>query len=163
MTLASGFRAQTDASGGRKLGNEVAERLQIRPAGPVPWDSEVLWVWWETWYLPVSSREEAVVSWTGIVTWAGAAPEFSHPYIHIFAFLFKVAHKLLEHGKKVILLFSPGSGLGLVIWFDLFTLTCVVDGNPDQSSAPSSDISTAVCGVKSQRAVSGIILLPGRS
>lgn len=103
------------------------------------------------------------MSWTGIVTWAGAAPEFSHPYIHIFAFLFKVAHKLLEHGKKVILLFSPGSGLGLVIWFDLFTLTCVVDGNPDQSSAPSSDISTAVCGVKSQRAVSGIILLPGRS
>lgn len=92
-------------------------------------------------------------------------PQTSHTHTFTFLlfFFFKVAHELLEHGKKMILLFSPGSGLGLVIWFGLFTLTCVVDGNPDQSSAPSSDISMAVCRVKSQTAVSGIILLPGRS
>lgn len=87
----------------------------------------------------------------------GIVTQSSHQYTHVCVSSLSLFSSplALEHVQKIG---CPPQGQVQALPFDLFTLPCVVDGNPDQWSAPSSDASMAVCRVKSQTAVSGITL-----
>lgn len=69
-------------------------------------------------------------------------PSFFFSFFPSFSFF---AHYLLRHGKKMILLSSPGSGPGLVSCSLLHVWYMAVQIAPQP---PSSDISLAVCRVK---------------